>query len=63
MINREELLRDRPEPSREFADRLRERLRALDASARRTPHLWTLVATYELAGGALLLIAIFAVGV
>jgi hypothetical protein len=47
-----------PAPSREFADRLRERLHELDALARRPPHLWAMVAAYAVAGIALLLAAV-----
>jgi hypothetical protein len=47
-----------PAPSREFADRLRERLRELDARARRPPHLWAMIAAYAVAGTALLLAAL-----
>jgi hypothetical protein len=47
-----------PAPSREFADRLRERLRQLDAAARRPPNLWVMVAAYGIAGVVMLLIAV-----
>jgi hypothetical protein len=47
-----------PAPARDFADRLRERLRALEAQARRPPHLWTMIAAYALAGLVLLVIAV-----
>jgi hypothetical protein len=53
----------RPAPSREFSDRLREHLRALDSSARRPPRLWVLVGAYALAGIALLIIAAAGVGI
>ena len=56
-------LPERPTPSREFADRLRERLRELNALARRPPHLWAIVAAYAIAGIALLIAAVVGVGI
>ena len=52
-----------PTPSREFADRLRDRLRELDAAARRPPNLWAMVAAYAIAGIALLIVAVAGVGI
>jgi hypothetical protein len=56
-------LPERPAPSREFSDQLRERLRDLDAAARRPANLWTLVAAYAIAGLALLIAAVAGVGI
>jgi hypothetical protein len=56
----DELLREPLEPPRDFRDRLRERLRAQDASARRPPHMWVIVAAYAGSGAALLVIAAIA---
>jgi hypothetical protein len=52
-----------PAPSREFSDRLRERLRDLDAAARRPTNLWMLVAAYAIAGVILLIAAAAGVGI
>ena len=56
----DDVLREPLEPPREFRDRLRDRLRAQDASARCPPHLWVIVAAYAGSGLVLLLIAAIA---
>jgi hypothetical protein len=57
-MTKDDQLPQPPAPARDFADRLRERLRELDAHARRPPHLWAMVAAYALAGLVLLIIAV-----
>jgi hypothetical protein len=52
-----------PAPSREFSDRLRDRLRELDAAVRRPANLWVMVAAYAIAGGVLLIAAVVGVGI
>jgi hypothetical protein len=52
-----------PAPSREFSDSLRDRLRALNAAARRPANLWTMVAAYAIAGVVLLIAAVAGVGI
>ena len=59
----QDLMLEPPAPRRDFVDRLRERLRALDASEHRPSHFWALVAAYAGAGAALILIAVAGVGV
>lgn len=50
----------RPEPSRQFGDRLREHLLELHARERRPAGLWLLVTAYACAGVLLLVIAAIA---
>jgi len=52
-----------PAPAPDFADRLRDRLRALDAAARRPANLWVMVAAYTIAGVVLLIVAVAGVGI
>lgn len=53
-----EALRERrPKPPRAFTADLRERLRELEARARRPPHLWRLVGAYVGSGVLLLVLA------
>jgi hypothetical protein len=51
-------LAQRPEPSREFSLALHDRLRDLDAAARRPAQLWVLVAVYACCGVVLLGLAL-----
>jgi hypothetical protein len=62
MTDHEPLL-EAPIPAPEFADRLRNRLRALDAAARRPGNLWVMVAAYAAAGLVLLIVAVAGVGI
>jgi hypothetical protein len=57
-----ELRRERPAPSREFGDRLRERLLVAELAAHRPPNLWLLVAAYVACGIVLLVIAAVGAG-
>jgi hypothetical protein len=52
------LLHARPEPTRQFGDRLRERLLEQHAADRRPAHLWLLVGAYVCSGLALLILAV-----
>jgi hypothetical protein len=52
----------RPAPSRQFGDRLREHLVALDARDRRPAQLWLLVTAYACAGILILVLAAIAAG-
>jgi hypothetical protein len=56
-------LPDPPAPSQEFSDRLRNRLRELDATARRPANLWVMIAAYGIAGVVLLIVAVAGVGI
>ena len=57
-----ELRRERPAPSREFGDQLRERLLTAELAAHRPPSLWLLVAAYAACGILLLVIAAIGAG-
>jgi hypothetical protein len=57
-----ELRRERPAPSREFGDQLRERLLSAEIEAHRPPSLWPLVAAYVVCGILLLVIAAIGAG-
>jgi hypothetical protein len=50
----------RPEPSRQFGDRLRARLLELQARENRPDHLWALVGAYAGSGTLLLVLAAIA---
>jgi hypothetical protein len=52
----------RPAPSREFSDRLREHLVAVDARDRRPAQLWLLVTAYACAGILILVLSAIAAG-
>jgi hypothetical protein len=57
-----ELRRERPAPSRDFGDRLRDRLLAAELATHRPPNLWLLVAAYVACGIVLLVIAAVGAG-